>query len=47
MWRKGWESVEGECGGGVGKCVGVRGRWGVWKNVGEMWESVLGCREVT
>ena len=25
MWRKGWESVGGECGkvwGGVGKCVG-------------------------
>ena len=31
-----------KCGGAVGKCVG--GRWGVWKNVGEVWESVLGCR---
>ena len=25
-----------KCGGGVGKCVGVWGRWGVWKNVGEV-----------
>ena len=22
VWRKGWESVGGECGEGVGKCVG-------------------------
>ena len=33
-----------KCGGGVGKCVGCGGRWGVWKNVGEVWESVLGCK---
>ena len=26
VWRKRWESVADECGGGVEKCVGVWGR---------------------
>ena len=37
-----WMEVYGSVGGGVGKCVGV---WGVWKNFGEVWESVLRCGE--
>ena len=30
--------------GGGGVCGKMWGRWSVWKNVGEVWESVLGCR---
>ena len=30
--------------GGGGVCGKMWGRWSVWKNVGELWESVLGCR---
>ena len=37
-WRKGWKSVGGECGEEWGRCEKVC--WGV----GEVWESVFGCR---
>ena len=30
--------------GGGGVCGKMWGRWSVWKNVREVWESVLGCR---
>ena len=52
-WKKGWKSVGvsvEKCGkvcwdvGGGGVCGKMWGRWSVWKNVGEVWESVLGCR---
>ena len=44
-----WRSV-GRCEkvcwgvGGGGVCGKMWGRWSVWKKVGELWESVLGCR---
>ena len=33
-WRKGWKSVGGECGEGVGKCVGVWGEVGCVEKCG-------------
>ena len=37
-----------KCGGGVRKCVGLWGRWGLWKMWGRcgVWESVLRCGKV-
>ena len=41
-WRKGWKSVGGECGGGVGKCVGVWGEVRCVEKCGEV-ECVEKC----